>query len=98
MVVPNPSIKPEYTYNYEASINQQIGEILTIEATYFYTQLKNAIVTAPFTLNGQSTVDYLGVKSTVVASQNVREAQINGWNVAIYAKLMPNLVLLKYFE
>lgn len=93
LVVPNPNIKPEYTYNYEASINQQIGEILTIEATYFYTQLKNAIVTAPFTLNGQSTVDYLGVKSVVVASQNVREAQINGWNVAIYAKLTPNLIL-----
>ena len=93
LVVPNPEIKPEYTYNYEASINQQIGEILTIEATYFYTQFKNAIVTAPFTLNGRSTVDYLGVKSTIVASQNVREAQINGWNLAVYAKFTPDLIL-----
>lgn len=93
LVVPNPNIKPEYTYNYEASINQQIGEILTIEATYFYTQVKNAIITAPFSLNGQSTVDYLGVKSAVVASQNVREAQINGWNIAIYAKITPDLIL-----
>ncbi|MFY7910264.1 MAG: TonB-dependent receptor plug domain-containing protein [Emticicia sp.] len=92
LVVPNPDIKPEYTYNYEASINQQIGEIFTVEATYFYTQFKNAIITAPFTLNGQSSVDYLGTKSTVVASQNVREAQINGWNIAIFAKLTPDLV------
>lgn len=92
LVVPNPEIKPEYTYNYEASINQQIGKVLTIEATYFYTQFKNAIVTAPFTLNGQSTVDYLGIKSTVVASQNVREAQINGWNLAVYAKLTPDFI------
>jgi hemoglobin/transferrin/lactoferrin receptor protein len=92
LVVPNPEIKPEYTYNYEASINQQIGKVLTIEATYFYTQFKNAIITAPFTLNGQSTVDYLGIKSTVVASQNVREAQINGWNLAVYAKLTPDFI------
>ncbi|MFN3490363.1 MAG: TonB-dependent receptor, partial [Emticicia sp.] len=92
LIVPNPNIKPEYTYNYEASINQQIGEILTIEATYFYTQFKNAIVTAPFTLNGQSTIDFLGEKSAVLASQNVREAQINGWNVAVYAKLTPDLI------
>ncbi len=92
LIVPNPNIKPEYTYNYEASINQQFGEILTIEATYFYTQFKNAIVTAPFTLNGQSTIDFLGAKSAVFASQNVREAQINGWNIAIYAKLTPDLI------
>lgn len=92
LVVPNPDIKPEYTYNYEASTNQQIGEILTIEATYFYTQFKNAIITAPYTLNGQSLVDYLGVKSKVVASQNVREAQIKGWNITLYAKLRPDLI------
>jgi hemoglobin/transferrin/lactoferrin receptor protein len=92
LVVPNPDLKPEYTYNYEASINQQIGEVLTIEATYFYTLFKNAIITAPFTLKGQSLVDYLGVKSKVVASQNVREAQIKGWNITLYAKLRPDLI------
>jgi hemoglobin/transferrin/lactoferrin receptor protein len=92
LVVPNPDLKPEYTYNYEASINQQIGKVLTIEATYFYTLFKNAIITAPFTLKGQSMVDYLGVKSKVVASQNVREAQITGWNITLYAKLRPDLI------
>ncbi len=92
LVVPNPDLKPEYTYNYEASINQQIGEVLTIEATYFYTLFKNAIITAPFTLKGQSMVDYLGVKSKVAASQNVREAQITGWNITLYAKLRPDLI------
>ncbi|MDZ7935718.1 MAG: TonB-dependent receptor [Emticicia sp.] len=94
-MLPNPSIKPEYTYNYEVSINQQFGEILTIEATYFYTQFKNAIITRlPFVLNGQNIVDFLEAKSAVFASQNVREAQINGWNIAIYAKITPDLFFL----
>jgi hemoglobin/transferrin/lactoferrin receptor protein len=93
LVVPNPDLAPEYTYNYEASISQQIGSILTVEATYFYTQFKNAIVTAPFQLNGQTEITYAGVKSTIVASQNVREALIQGWNIAIFAKLTPNLTL-----
>ncbi len=93
LVVPNPDLSPEYTYNYEASISQQIGSILTVEATYFYTQFKNAIVTAPFQLNGQTEITYAGVKSTIVASQNVREALIQGWNLAIFTKLTPNLTL-----
>lgn len=93
LIVPNPNIKPEKTNNYEASIQQKIGSFLIIEGTYFFTQFKNAIVVAPFTLNGESTVTYLGTKSNVVAAQNVREAKINGWNVAIRANLMKNLTL-----
>lgn len=93
LIVPNPDIKPEKTNNYEASIQQKIGSFLIVEGTYFFTQFKNAIVVAPFTLNGESTVTYLGTKSNVVAAQNVREAKINGWNVAIRANLTKNLIL-----
>lgn len=93
LIVPNPDIQPEKTNNFEAAIQQKIGSFLMIEGTYFFTQFKNAIVVAPFTLNGESTVTYLGTKSNVVAAQNVREAKINGWNVAIRANLIKNLTL-----
>ena len=91
LVVPNPDLKPENTNNYEVGIHQQIGEFLTIEATYFYSQLQNAIVTSPFQLNGKNEVIYEGVLSKVVASQNIREASIQGWNLALRAMLNSNL-------
>lgn len=91
LVVPNPSIKPEYTYNMEASIHQKIGKKFTIEATYFNSIFQNAIVIDAFTLNGQSTVLFNNVISKVMAAQNKSKAFINGWNLAIYGKVTSNI-------
>ena len=90
LVVPNPTIKPEYTYNLEASIHQEIGKKFIIEATYFTTYFQNAIVIDAFTLNGQSTVVYNTVNSKVVAAQNKAKAFLNGWNLSIYGKITSN--------
>nr|MCU0325292.1 TonB-dependent receptor [Spirosomataceae bacterium] len=93
LVVPNPDIKPEYTYNGEITVSQKIGDRVRIEGTYFYTKFQNAIVVDAFTLNGQSTVSYNGVLSKVMASQNKAKATVNGWNVNFYANLMDGLTL-----
>ncbi len=91
LVVPNPGIKPEYTYNGEATIHQEIGKKITIEATYFNTYFQNAIVIDAFTLNGQSTVLFNNVTSKVIAAQNKSKAFVNGWNLSIYAKISSSL-------
>lgn len=93
LVVPNPDIKPEYTYNGEITLSQKIGDRIRIEGTYFYTKFQNAIVVDAFTLNGQSTVSYNGVQSKVMASQNKAKATVNGWNINFYANLMDGLTL-----
>lgn len=91
LIVPNPDIKPEYTYNAEASIHQEIGKKIVLEATYFNTYFQNAIVIDAFTLNGQNTVLYNNTSSKVVAAQNKAKAFVNGWNLAIYGKISSNL-------
>lgn len=87
LVVPNPAIKPEYTYNAELSASGWVGNWLRLEGTYFYTLFDKAIVVDAFTLDGQSKVFYAGQLSQVLAAQNKQSALIRGWNVAALVRL-----------
>jgi hemoglobin/transferrin/lactoferrin receptor protein len=80
LIIPNPDIKPEYTFNFDLGISQIIVEKIKLELTAFYTLFKNAIAIAPFKLNGQDSVNYNGTMSKVFANQNVNEAFIYGFN------------------
>lgn len=88
VVVPNANIKPEYTYNIDLSILQKITDKLTIDITGFYTLFRNAIIKAPFALNGQDSIFYNGVKSQVLASQNVTKANLAGFSIGLQARLI----------
>lgn len=87
VVVPNADIKPEYTYNFDLSINQRIANKVTVEVTGFYTLFRNAILKAPYKLNGQDSIIYNGVKSQVLASQNVNKANLYGFTFNIAADI-----------
>ncbi len=91
VVVPNANIKPEYTYNIDLSISQKIADKVTVEITGFYTLFRNAIIKAPFTLNGQDSILYNGVKSQVLASQNVNKANLAGVSIGLETKLIKGL-------
>lgn len=93
LVVPNATLKPEYTYNAELSVTQWLGNRLRLEGTYFLTRFDNAIVVDAFTFNGQSQVVYEGQLSKVLAAQNKRQAIICGWNVAMLLKLTDGLTI-----
>ncbi|MGZ8537294.1 MAG: TonB-dependent receptor plug domain-containing protein, partial [Flavisolibacter sp.] len=80
LVIPNPDIKPEYTFNFDLGIRQTIAEKIHLELTGFYTLFRNAIALAPFQLNGQDSVNYNGAISKVFANQNVNRAFIYGFN------------------
>jgi len=87
VVVPNADIKPEYTYNFDLTINQRIANRVTIELTGFYTLFRNAIVKSPFKLNGQDSIIYEGVNSQVLASKNVNKANLHGFTFNIAADI-----------
>jgi hemoglobin/transferrin/lactoferrin receptor protein len=83
IVVPNPDIKPEYTYNIDLSISKTFQEKIKLEITGFYTWFKNAIVLAAFKFNGQDSILYQGIKSQVIANQNRNTAHLFGFNAGI---------------
>lgn len=87
VVVPNADLKPEYTGTFEMGLNQAIMKNIQVEVSTYYTNFTNAIVKAPFTLNGQDSILYNNVKSQVLASQNVNRAFIYGANIMVNAKI-----------
>jgi len=91
VVVPNANLKPEYTYNLDLSINQVIADKVTIEATGFYTWFNKAIIKAPFQLNGEDSIIFNGVKSQVLASQNVNKATLYGFTLGVNVSVIDGL-------
>ena len=91
VVVPNANIKPEYTYNFELTISQRIANRVSVELTGFYTLFRNAIIKAPFKLNGQDSIIFNGVKSQVLASQNVNKANLHGFSFNVAADIYKGL-------
>ena len=87
VVVPNASLKPEYTYNIDAGISRMFADKIRVELVAFHTWFRNAIVKAPFRLNGQDSIDYNGVRSQVLASQNRNRANLQGLTATLAADL-----------
>ncbi|XVJ67742.1 MAG: TonB-dependent receptor [Lacibacter sp.] len=85
VVVPNPDIKPERTYNIDLGISQNFGKNLRLEASTFYTWFRDALVKAPFFFNGQDSILYNGVRSQVLANVNANKAYLYGFTAAVYA-------------
>jgi hemoglobin/transferrin/lactoferrin receptor protein len=93
LIVPNKDLKPEQT------ITGDFGFVLKsksnkhqFDATYFYTQLYDAIVTDSFTYNGQNTYDFGGGDvRNVVANQNLGKAFVTGVNGNIKTTLAKNV-------
>lgn len=87
VVIPNDKLKPEYTGTFDLGLNWAISKGMELEVGGYYTQFTNAIIKAPFQLNGQDSIIYNNVKSQVLASQNVNKAYITGANIELNAKL-----------
>lgn len=87
VVVPNPDIKPERTYNIDLGISQNFGKSIRVEASTFYTWFNDALVKAPFLFNGQDSILYNGVRSQVLANINANRAYLYGFTAAVFASV-----------
>jgi hemoglobin/transferrin/lactoferrin receptor protein len=98
VVIPNTNIKPEYTNSLDLSFQQRISNFAILEGSLYYTQFSNAIVKAPFQLNGQDSIDYYGIRAGVMANQNVNRASIRGLNLMMTIQFNKQLSLLGSFN
>ncbi|MCU0393803.1 MAG: TonB-dependent receptor, partial [Thermoflexibacter sp.] len=86
VIVPNPTLKPEYTYNFEIGLSKNFSDKVLVEMTGFYTIFENAIVVRPAKFNGQDSILYDGLKSRVQANVNAFKAEIYGFQANIKAQ------------
>ncbi len=89
IIVPNPNLKPEHTYNAEASISKMILNKVKLEGTAYYTIYRDALTTAKGTFNGQDSIVYSGANSAVRTTINAAEAYIYGYNLGLIADVTP---------
>lgn len=87
VIVPNPNLKPEYTYNIDVSASKMWYDKVTVSATGFYTWYRNAITTQTSTFDGQDSIIYSSQLSQVMTSVNAAEAYVYGVNFAILAHI-----------
>lgn len=98
VLVPNPSLLPEYAYNAELNLNKQLGGKIKIDLTGYYTLLDRAMVRRPSTLNGQSQLIYNGELSSVYALQNAAFAKVKGLQAGLEIALNKNLLLTSRYN
>jgi hemoglobin/transferrin/lactoferrin receptor protein len=82
VTVPNDQLKPEYSYNVDVNLSKEWRNKSAIQATAYYTLLKDAILSKAFRLNGADSLWYDEELLPIVAQQNTQEAYVYGWNIA----------------
>jgi hemoglobin/transferrin/lactoferrin receptor protein len=80
VIVPNPDLKPENTYNLDLGISKTIARQVTVGGNAWYTLYRNAITTSLGTFNGVDSILYDGQLSRVTTSVNATKAYLYGGN------------------
>ena len=60
VVVPNPGIQPEYSYNTEFSFTKVWNDKIELNGNVFYTFLRDAMVRDDYKVNGEDSILYDG--------------------------------------
>jgi hemoglobin/transferrin/lactoferrin receptor protein len=87
IVVPNPDIKPEYTYNIDLNMVKVFADRVELELTGFYTIATNYFSTQPSTFEGEDSIMYDGELSQVLTTGNSASAYLYGFNAGIDIKI-----------
>ena len=94
VIVPNPDLKPEYTYTGEFGASKSFFNSIYIGGSIYGTYYQNAIITAPFKYNGMDTIMYDGYPALVSANRNAdKGSYIFGTSLNLSADLTDYLSL-----
>jgi hemoglobin/transferrin/lactoferrin receptor protein len=93
VVVPNPDLGPEYSYNVETGAERRFGERLSLGGSAYYTWIEEVMVRRDFTFNGQDSIVYDGTLSRVQAIVNAGHGYVSGFDVNARADLTRDLAL-----
>ena len=93
VVVPNPDLGPEYSYNVEAGAEKRFGEWLSVGGAVYYTWIEDVMVRRDFTFNGQDSIVYDGTMSRVQAIVNAGHGYVTGFDVNARADITRDLSL-----
>jgi hemoglobin/transferrin/lactoferrin receptor protein len=91
VAVPNPELKPEYSYNAEISLTRSLEDRLQISATAYYTILDHALVFDNLSFQGMDSLYFDGELSKTQGLTNTSSANIYGGNFQLEVALTSDL-------
>jgi hemoglobin/transferrin/lactoferrin receptor protein len=78
LIIPNPNLKPEFTYNIDGGLSKTFLKKATLSLNGFYTIYRDALTTEFSTLNGNSIALFNGDSAQVVTLVNKTNAYLFG--------------------
>ncbi len=90
IIVPNPDIKPEYTYNADLGIQKIFNKTISLSVVGYYTWYANYISIMPRFFEGKDSIMYQGTLSAVNMSVNSDKAYIAGGSANLAADITKN--------
>lgn len=78
VTVPNPTLKPEYAYNFDLGTAVILADFIKLDLNGYYTHLNNAMVRRNFQFNGEDFIEFEGELNRVQAIQNAANAYVYG--------------------
>lgn len=99
VIVPNANLKPEKTITTDLGmVIKTNNKNFQIENTYYFTRFMDAIITDTYLYNGQSTINYNGNQSQVLANQNKGKSFVTGFSTAIKGAITSDLQYTSTFN
>ena len=101
ITIPNPSIKPEQAFNFEATLAKQFKKRVRFSSTVFYTHLFDAILQERFSLNNADTLYYDGSFRNIYTNANSGQAYIWGISANMKVEFSENIFMkigINYIE
>ncbi|MDF9795904.1 hemoglobin/transferrin/lactoferrin receptor protein [Catalinimonas alkaloidigena] len=93
VVVPNPNLGPEYSYNVEIGASKSVENKFRVEGVVYYSSLRDAMVRRNFSFNGMDSIVYDGEMSRVQAIVNAGEAYVFGFSMNATYSILSELAL-----
>ena len=90
VIVPNKDLKPEYSYNLEAGLTQNLGKNIQFHAVGFYTWLVDAMVRRDHPFNGMDSIYYDGELRKTQSLVNTGLAKIYGFSFSLRGDISAN--------
>jgi hemoglobin/transferrin/lactoferrin receptor protein len=94
VIMPNPDLKPENSYNTELTIAKTINGKVHLEGTGFYNWLKKAQVIRPMPYGGKDSINMDGTNYQTLSLTNTGDAIVFGFQGSILAQVTRSFSIL----